>query len=398
MTIIPRYRPITAPTLLSAGFRPFFLLSAVWACIAVPLWLLMLAGRADIPTALPPVLWHAHEMIFGFGYATVAGFLLTAIPNWTGRMPLQGLPLATLTALWAAGRLALLLPGSLDPGVCAALDLAFPVVLLLVVAREILAGKNWRNLPVVMALGLFLCADSLVHLDSLAGVDVAMTGIRLGTATLLVLIALIGGRIIPSFTRNWLAKRQGNSAFPSPFGTIDRAALGSTVAALALWAVLPDALPTGALLLVAGLANAVRLSRWRGLATLREPLLAVLHLGYAWLVVGLLLLGASYWVTALPSTAALHASTVGAIGTMTASVMIRATLGHTGRALTAGRGIMVVFALITLAALLRTVAPLLADSYSVFLNISGVAWSCAFGLFAILFFRPLSTPRQQGGA
>ncbi|MDA8247763.1 MAG: NnrS family protein [Rhodospirillales bacterium] len=395
MTAIPRYRATAAPALLSAGFRPFFLLSGAWAAVAIPLWLLLLAGRADLPTDLPPMLWHAHEMVFGYAVATVAGFLLTAVPNWTGRMPLQGLPLGVLVLLWLAGRAAMLLPGALPAPAGAALDLAFLTVFLLAIGREIVAGRNWRNLPVLAALSLLLAANLLVHVGAAAGFALAMAGIRLGIATLLALIGLIGGRIIPSFTRNWLARRDPKGALPAPFGTIDRVALGVTVAALALWVALPDARATGALLAGAGVANAVRLARWRGAATLAEPLLAVLHLGYAWIAAGLLLLGAGDFVTALPAAAALHALTVGAIGTMTVSVMARATLGHTGRALTAGPGISAVFALVTLAAVLRVAAGITAARYGLLLALSGAAWSGAFGLFVILFARLLATPRRR---
>jgi uncharacterized protein involved in response to NO len=395
MTAIPRYRAMAAPAVLSAGFRPFFLLSGIWAAAAVPIWLLLLAGRADLQTAMPPVLWHPHEMTFGFGFATVAGFILTAVPNWTSRMPLQGVPLAGLVLLWLAGRAAMLLPGSIPLPVRAALDLAFPAVLTLVNAREILVGRNWRNLPVLAALSLMLAADVLVHVGNAAGLSLAIAGIRLGIATLIALIALIGGRIIPSFTRNWLAKRAPGGALPAPFGSMDEAALAATVAALVLWVVLPDAWATGALLVGAGILNGVRLSRWRGLATLREPLLSVLHLGYAWLAAGLVLLGVSHWVASLSPHEALHALTVGAIGTMTLAVMARASLGHTGRDLAAGPGIVAAFALVTLAAILRLAAPVMPAQYELLLDLSGTAWTCAFGVFVILFARPLCTPRPR---
>jgi uncharacterized protein involved in response to NO len=142
VTAIPRYRPHRGPAILSAGFRPFFLLSGGWAAIAIPLWLAVFAGDAAIPTALPPAVWHVHEMVFGYGAAVVAGFLLTAIPNWTGRMPLQGGPLVFLVLLWAVGRVAVLLSARIGAGSAAVLDLAFPLVFLAVVPREIAAGRN----------------------------------------------------------------------------------------------------------------------------------------------------------------------------------------------------------------------------------------------------------------
>ncbi len=394
MSAIPHYRPASGPAVLSAGFRPFFLLGALWAAIAIPLWVLVFAGDTDLPTLLSPAVWHVHEMVFGFGAAAVAGFLLTAIPNWTGRLPLQGGPLAFLVLLWLAGRAAMLLSGRLGAGIAAGLDLAFPLAFLAVVSREIIAGRNWRNLPLVTALGLLFVANLLVHLQALGiTATTEAAGNRLGIATLLMLISFVGGRIIPSFTRNWLAKQHPATAMPAPFDRLDRAALGLTALALTIWVVAPDAAASPWLDLAAGAALCVRLLRWRGLATWREPLLWVLHLAYAWLGLGFLLLGLDSFVLWLPPTAALHALTAGAIGTATLAVMTRVTLGHTGRPLVAGPGTATIYALVTLAAVLRLIAPLAAAQYVVLLALAGAAWSAAFGLFAVLYVRPLTRPR-----
>src|SRR5579862_1065428 len=226
MTAVPRYRPHAGPILLSAGFRPFFLGSAVWAAIGIPLWLAVYGGGTSLPSLLPPLVWHVHEMVFGFAAATVAGFLLTAIPNWTGRMPLQGRPLAALVLLWAVGRIGVLLSGLIGGYAAAAADLAFPAAFLAAVAREIVAGKNWRNLPMLAALSLLLVGNLLVHLDALGVADTAELGNRIGVATLLMLIALVGGRIIPSFTRNWLTKNRPEVSPPRPEGRVDHAVLG----------------------------------------------------------------------------------------------------------------------------------------------------------------------------
>ena len=394
MTPIPRYRPQAGPAILSAGFRPFFLGAALWAAVAVPLWLAIYGG-APVATELPPLAWHMHEMLFGFAAATVAGFLLTAIPNWTGRLPLQGLPLATLVVLWTAGRIALLLPGWLAPLTVAAIDLSFLALFLLVVLREILAGRNWRNLPMVAALLALLLANLMMHLESAGVVALQGAGGRLGLATLLLLIALVGGRIVPSFTRNWLAKQRPDLALPAPFGVIDGAALAATALALVVWVAAPDSAPTPWLALAAALLLGVRLARWRGAATLREPLLAILHLGYGWLPLGLLLLAGTRLLPFLPEAAALHALAVGAVGTMTLAVMTRASLGHTGRPLTAGVGTTAIYGLITLAALLRIGAPLAAARYGLALELAGAAWSSAFGLFVLLYGPLLLAPRRQ---
>jgi uncharacterized protein involved in response to NO len=393
MTGIPRYRQQRGPALLSAGFRPFFLLASAWAAIGIPLWLAFLSGQAPLPTALPPAAWHVHEMVFGYGAAVVAGFLLTAIPNWTGRMPLQGGPLAALVLLWALGRVAVFSSGTIGAPSAALLDLAFPVTFLAVVTREIIAGRNWHNLPMTGALSLLLVGSLLVHLDAMGIAATSALGNRLGVATLLLLISLVGGRIIPSFTRNWLARQRPGGSMPANFANPDRVALATTALALALWVAVPEARATAWAALAAGLAQATRLVRWRGAAAWREPLVWVLHLGYGWLALGLLLLGANGLFPELPQTTALHALTVGAIGTMTLAVMSRASLGHTGQPLAAGPGTTAIYLLVTVAALLRLSAPLAGGSYLLVLTLAGACWSGAFGLFFVLYAGLLARPR-----
>jgi uncharacterized protein involved in response to NO len=384
-------------SLATAGFRPFFLLSALWASLAVPIWLALFTGQSQVATAFSPVVWHVHEMIFGYGAATVAGFLLTAIPNWTGRMPLQGGPLAILVLLWIAGRMAVLFSARIGAESVAILDIAFPLVFLAVVAREILAGRNWRNLPMLGALTLLLLGNFLVHLEALGVAETAEFGNRLGIATLLMLITFVGGRIVPSFTRNWLTQQRPEIPAPAPFDTIDRAVLALVALTLVVWLIAPESVVAPWAELAGGLAVALRLARWRGGATLREPLLWVLHLGYAWLALGFLLLGFNGLVPLLPRTTALHALTAGAIGTMTLAVMTRASLGHTGRRLIAGPGTTTVYALVTLAAILRLLAPLGGANYIAVLLVAGAAWSGAFGLFVLLYVRPLARPRVKDG-
>jgi uncharacterized protein involved in response to NO len=398
MTSIPRYRAHTGPVILLAGFRPFFLGSSIWAAIAIPLWLGVYAEGLIVPTRLAPPIWHAHEMIFGYAAATVAGFLLTAIPNWTGRMPLQGGPLAMLVLLWAIGRLGVLFSAQLGAPIAAIADLSFPMVFLVVVAREVFAGKNWRNLPVLGALSLLLIGNLLVHLEALGLGNTAQLGNRLGLATLFMLISLIGGRIIPSFTHNWLRKARPDVSPPTPSGRFDVVALVVTGLALVIWALAPESAAAAWAALIAGIAVLVRLSRWRGLRTVQEPLLLILHVGYGWLGLGLLLLGLNGLYGMLPATAALHALTVGAIGTMTLAVMTRASLGHTGRSLSAGPGTKTIYILVTIAAVLRILSPLAGDRIELALWLAGAAWSGAFGLFAILYGSVLARPRVHDGA
>ena len=386
-TAVPRYRPHEGPALFRQGFRPFFLAAGLWGLAALPLWLLLFQGAVELPSVFAPMAWHAHEMIFGFAGAVVAGFLLTAIPNWTGRLPLQGLPLALLFALWVLGRLAMAVSGDIGALTAAGLDLAFLVALLAVALREILAGRNWRNLPLMLALGLLIAANLMTHLEAVEMASTGALGERLGIAVLVLLVCLIGGRIIPSFTRNWLAKRDA-TALPAPFGTFDKACLLTTAAALAAWVVLPEQAAVGALLLLAGILHLLRLGRWQPFQTLSEPLVWSLHLGFLWVPLGLLLLGLAQVLPAwLPATAGLHALTAGAIGGMTLAVMTRATLGHSGRALTADGVTAVIYLAVAAAALLRVTAAVLPSAYIELLWGSGLAWSLAFGLFVIVYGR-----------
>jgi uncharacterized protein involved in response to NO len=382
---------------LSSGFRPFFLLAALWACLAIPASIAFVAASLRPPTGFPPIIWHVHEMAFGFGGAVVAGFLLTAIPNWTGRMPLQGAALGLLALLWLAGRIAMSPFVRIGAEVVAALDLAFPVVFLVVIAREIIFGRNWRNLPMMGALAALLLGNLFTHVEAMGIAETAETGNRIGIAALLMLITLIGGRIVPSFTHNWLVKQKPDAPTPAPFDLVDRTALAATAVALLTWAMVPQAAAAPWLELAAGAILGLRLARWRGDQTLREPLLWVLHLGYGWLSVGFLLLGLNSLTPMLPQTTALHALTVGAIGTMTLAVMTRASLGHTGRPLAAGAGTTAIYIAITLAAILRLLAPLFGEGYLVVLSLAGAAWSAAYGLFLVLYAPPLMRPRVSGG-
>lgn len=369
-----RGRVTSMPPLLQYGFRPFFLAAGLQAGVMIPAWILLFHST--------PPSWHAHEMIFGYLGAVIAGFVLTAVPNWTGRLPLSGWPLAGLAGLWLAGRIASnVAPPSVPVMV---IDLAFPSVLAFAVWREVLAGRNWRNAPVATMLTLFLAADGLHHLETI-GVAMNGLGIRLGLGTVTVLIALIGGRIVPSFTRNWLVKR-GAKRLPASFGRLDKTALAVTAIAMIAWVGAPERPETGAPLITAGLLLGLRLARWRGTATLGEPIVAILHAGYLWLAAAIVLLGLSIAAPDLvPGSAALHALTAGAIGTMTLAVMTRATLGHTGRAIEADGWTAAIYAAVTLGALFRVAAPFSAGLYLPLLVTGGSLWAGAFVLFTLRY-------------
>jgi uncharacterized protein involved in response to NO len=373
-----RGRRLSSPPILQYGFRPFFFLAALHAGLAIPIWLWMYFSGHDMAGAFPGLRWHAHEMLFGYLAAVLAGFILTAIPNWTGRLPLSGLPLAWLVALWLAGRVAC--AAVANPLAALAIDISFPAVLGFAVWREVIAGRNWKNAPIAVMLSLFGLANALDHAANLDLVP-RDQGVRLALGAIAMLLALIGGRIVPSFTRNWLA-RNGDTHLPASFGVMDKVTLAATALGAAGWIVFPDAVATGVMLIVAGALLIARLLRWQSHRTVRAPIVLILHVGYAWLGMALVLLGASRLASALPESAALHALTAGAIGTMTLAVMTRASLGHTGREIVADRSVQAVYIAVTLGAVLRVAAPLAGAWYAPVLICGGVLWSAAFLLFA----------------
>ena len=388
-------RMATSPPILRGGFRTFFFLGAAWGIVALVLWLCALLGGLELPSAFDPLTWHRHEMLFGFVGAMVAGFLLTAIPNWTGRPPIAGAPLAGLAGLWLAGRLAVLCSSELGPALAAAIDVGLYAVLAVVGAREILAAKN-RNLPLVAMVLLFGAANALDHAGAAGLIADGEAGYRAGIALIIVLIAVIGGRIVPTFTRNWLTKRGAADRLPPPANRFDLVTVVATALALLCWVILPSALLTGGLLIGASLLQAARLARWSGWRTARDPLVLILHVGSVWVPVGLLLLGWSILGAGIPRTAAIHALTAGAMATMILAVTTRATLGHTGRELRASPLTVAAYALVTLGALLRVAAPLGLIDYRTGMETAGALWAGAFVLFLIVYAPIVFRPRADG--
>jgi uncharacterized protein involved in response to NO len=383
---------------LTLGFRPFFLAAGLWSAVALALWIAVLVTGAAVPSRFDPLAWHIHEMLFGFVMAAIAGFLLTAIPNWTGRPAVGGMPLATLAGLWLLGRIAGLVSALVPAWLAIAADLAFPVLFVGVAAREIIAGRNWRNLPIIAPVAVLGAANLLMHLETEGIVWSAGLGWRLGLTGTLALISVVAGRIVPGFTRNWLARRDDPHAgdLPPSHGWIDRGALGFLHAGLLGWAILPEFRPFGLLLVLGAALNFWRLLRWRGGATFAEPLLFILHVGYGWLALGALLLGMAALGLDVPQSVAIHALTAGAIGTMTLAVMTRVARGHTGQALAADRTTALIYVLVNLAAALRIAAAVGGAWTMPLLVLSASLWIAAFGLFVIRYAPMLLRPRSPG--
>lgn len=370
------------PALFSYGFRPFFLGGALWAVLCIGLWLPQYAGAFALPSALSPLDWHIHEMLYGYVAAVVAGFMLTAIPNWTGRLPISGAPLAALAALWLAGRLAILCSQWTGLPLAAAIDVLFLVALAAVAAREIVAGRNWRNLRVLVLLSLLIAGNIVFHAEVLLHGS-ANYGIRFGIAAAIALIMLIGGRIVPSFTHNWLARR-GPGRMPVSFSRFDAFALAGSGAALVGWIAVPESRVVAVLLLVAAALQAIRLARWAGERTLADRLVLVLHVAYAFVPLGFALAGlAILYPELVPSSAGVHAWTAGAIGLMPLAVMTRASLGHTGNALAASFGTQAIYAAAFAGALTRIAAAITASM--TLMDVAAIAWVAAFAGFVLLY-------------
>jgi uncharacterized protein involved in response to NO len=382
--------------LLGYGFRPFFLAGALHAAAAVALWVPAWLGIVTTPGVLPPVAWHSHELLFGYVPAIVAGFLLTAVANWTGRPPVRGPLLGALVLLWLLGRIAITASAGLGAPVVAAATLAFPLALLAVVGREVIAGRSWRNLKVIAGLATLMLAQGVFHAEIwLEGQT--MYADHLAVAATLTLVLIVAGRIVPNFTANWLRQHNPGPA-PAAFGQFDRLSVATAVLGLAAWTALP-ALPDltaaiGGLLLAAGCLELARQWRWQPHRTLAEPLVTVLHVAYFFVPLGFLLAGTAL-LAGGPATAATHAWTIGAIGLMTLAVMTRATRGHSGQALTAPPATVAIYAGILVAVSARLVAAYFPASVTVALPLAAAGWVSAFAGFAMAYWPMLAGVRRD---
>lgn len=377
--------------LFALGFRPFFLLAALTAAVALGVWGFGQAAGWLPASHLPGVFWHSHEMLFGYTVAVIAGFLLTAVRNWTGMQTPTGAGLAALVLLWLAGRVLALMPAAVPAGLAAAVDLAFLPALATVLAVPVLRARQWHNLVFVVVLGVLTLANALVHLSALG---LAATG-RLGTYgalyLVILIISIVGGRVIPFFTASALPGAKAKRRAPVEWMVF--AILGLFILADLIQPLSPA---SGVLAALLGAAHLLRLSGWYDRRIWSVPLLWVLFLGYGWVGVGFLMhaLASAGLVSPL---LAVHALTAGGIGVLTVGMMARVALGHTGRPMRPAPLTVAAFAILNLAAVVRVVLPALwPAAYAGFIAASTLLWVAGFAAFLLVYAPILLRPRVDG--
>ncbi len=380
------------------GFRPFFLLAGVFAVVAVVAWLWVYGAGAVPDARMPPSSWHGHEMIFGFIAAAIAGFLLTAVPSWTGNRGFSGAPLVVLTLAWLAGRVAFALGDGLPFTLLAVAELAFLPAVMLLVAPSLVRSSN-RNTPLLAVLAAFWALDALFLYGIATGrVATSAVALRGALGLVLVLITVIGGRIVPAFTRSALAQ-DGRDAAMRTFPLVEKLVVPAMLA-YAVAAMLQPAGPVTAwVALLAAVLQGFRFAGWQGVRTASQPIVWILHLAYLWLPVGLAL-HAAFLLGGFPWAAHWqHALGAGAAGSMILAVMTRASLGHTGRPLRAHPVTALAYLVLTAAVVVRVFGPgLFPASYAAVVMIAGTAWIVAFLLYLLVYAPILVTPRVDGKA
>lgn len=378
---------------LSYAFRPFFLLNGLFAIVAISIWMMALHGSRFAPVNAAMLYWHGHEMLVGFGLAAVAGFVLTAVATWTNRPPLQGKLLGVLVFSWLLGRIAMAAASQLPYWVVACVDTIFPFLVALLLGREVLGGGSHRNYPIVGIILTMAILNLLYHLGAmriLPGMD--RLALYFLIHLLLLMITVVAGRIIPNFTANWL-RASGHQRLPENHRLIDGLTVAATIATGVSASLNPVGPVTGILATFAALFHAVRLSRWRGLATVSEPLLFVLHVAYLWLPVGYALTALAAFDLAFPATAALHALTMGGIASMILAVTSRVALAHTGRSLHAPRLIVLAYGILCASVIARVLSPLFPELYLRIIDLSALGWIATFAIFAGVYWPVLTRPR-----
>jgi len=380
------------PPLLTLGFRPFFLLAGAAAVILMGYWIHAYGRGTAVSAYYSGFVWHGHEMLFGYTGAVIAGFMLTAVRNWTKQDTLRGPALAALAILWLAARLLAFLPAA--GWMLAVVDTAFFPCLGIAIARPLLRAGDRKNLVLLVMLTALTAANLGVHLELLGLVSgLAQASLRFGVYVVVLLIALIGGRVLPFFTERALP-----GAKIQRWRAVEITALGGLLLLIIVDTAAPNSLASVLIACLVAVAHGTRWVGWHSAGVWRVPLLWVLYLGYGWLIVGLLLTaaGAAGWIG---GTLALHAFTTGAIGVMTMGMMTRIGLGHTGRTLTAPLSMAIGFALINLAAIARVAGPLvMPDRYPLWITTSGLLWAAAFLIYVVVAAPVLIRARADGGS
>ena len=375
--------------LLRLGFRPFYILGALLACASVPVWIAAFLGGVRMDVAVTPLLWHAHEMLFGFATAIIVGFLLTAVKAWTGLATPRGALLGALAALWLLARLAAL---GAPYAVYAALDMLLLPVVAVILLRVLIRAGNRRNLPLIGILVLLSLANLAFHLAVLGVISLPpVQALYAGLALIVMIECVMAGRVVPAFTASVNPGLKIKLPRWQELGT-----LAATGVALLLWVCAPPGIVTALVLALAGVLHVVRVAHWHPLKTLTRPILWILHAAYAWIPVGLLLLALAQmgWVTV---SVGVHALAVGATGGLLIGMLTRTARGHTGRPLQASRAEVLAYALVMGAALIRVFVPILLPQwYGPSLIAAAAAWSVAFVIYLVLFTPWLLQARTDG--
>ncbi len=378
------------------GFRPFFLAAGLMAVLAIGAWAWILATGAAPFGDLQPQLWHGHEMLFGFVGAAVAGFLLTAVPSWTGSRGFAGAPLVVLAVAWLTGRIAFAAASLLPWSVVAAAELCFLPLLAFLIGRALLRERN-RNFPMLVIVALLWGIDAW-FMEALRRGNPALASRALaaGIGVVLLLVTMIGGRIVPSFTANAL-RRRGLAAEIRSHAPLEALVVGAMALSVLVDALLPRSGAAGAVAAVAAVAQAARLSGWRSMRTLDEPIVWVLHAAYVWLPLGLALKAVHLLAGSTWAAHWLHALTIGGAATMILAVTTRAALGHTGRPLIVSRSIAVAYGLLMLAALSRVFGPALwPGDYLATVEAAALLWIAAFAIYVTVYAPILVRERADG--
>ncbi len=382
--------------LFSYGFRPGFFFAGTAAVLLVPIWALSFVSGAPLGLSWPPTLWHGHEMLFGFLGSAVAGFLLTAVPSWTGKKAVAGRPLVVLASVWLAARLLIATSGWWPSPLLAAVDLSFLPVLAFLVGAPLLRPLN-RNAILLVVLGGLWLTNLIFHV-ALIHMNTVLAGhvLNIGIDIVLTLVTVIGGRIVPTFTAAALRQHGVQGAVRSRLVMTVSAIVAMVLVTLGdiFW---PDTHVSGAIAAIAAMAQGARLMQWRTLRTLRQPIVWILHLAYAWLPIGLALKAAAMLGGYAIAAFWLHALTIGALTTMVTAVMTRASLGHTGRPLIVHPLITVAYALLTAAAVVRVFGLSgFGLSFPSVIVWSALLWTTAFALFVGVYLPILWGPRADG--